>query len=239
MFGVVLTRKLGQIALQNQKSISTVAVIGAGVMGHGIAQASAVAGNNVILYDLTPEYLDAAKKNITTIMKKSIKKKMNTVPYLTDEDRMEKEVQSILSQITYTTDIGACFDNTDLVIEAIFENLDAKRKLFSRIENLADQKTIFGTNSATLSVPEIARDFSKKDRFLGIHFFFPVHKTDTVELVRLNETSELTAKTISEWVWTLGKTPEKADKRSPMTSKGILTKPPDINGPSIYKELIY
>jgi len=242
MFGLVGIRRLGQMVLQNGKNISTVVVIGAGVMGHGIAKTAAMAGNKVLVYDLTTEFLNAAKKNIALMVDKSIKNKHNTLPYLTDQSQMREETREILNHITFTTDLDACFDNTELVIEAIFENLISKRRLFAQIENLADEKTIFGTNSATLEVHDIAKVSQRKDRILGIHFLFPVHKHDTLELVRLPETSELTMRAVSDWVWTLGKTPVIfRHRRSPMTSRAqeIIPPPPDIEGRNMYKDSIY
>jgi len=210
MFGVTLSRRFGQV-LNGQRNISTVAIIGAGVMGQGIGMAAAIAGNRVLLYDLTQEFLNGAKSNIHDSVHRGIRKRGN----MTDTIQIEAQAKPILDRIEYTTDIQAAFDNTELAIEAIFENLQAKRKLFALLEKHADHKTIFGTNSVSLAVPEIAFESPRKDRFCGIHFSFPVHKTEKVEIVRLNETSQETFKKVTEWVESLGKNPQEVSRRSP------------------------
>jgi 3-hydroxyacyl-CoA dehydrogenase len=184
--------------------ISTIAVIGGGVMGSGIAQVAASNGNRVYVYDLTDPFLEGTQTSITKSLEKIAGEKFKG-----DKAKADEYVKNAKSKLNFTTDLKAAFDNTELVIEAIYENLEAKRRLFSKLENekIADPHTIFASNTLNLSITDIAVHSRRKDKFAGVRFFFPVPRTKTAEITRTSETSDDTVRTLTDWVNSLGKYP--------------------------------
>ncbi|KAJ3290483.1 hypothetical protein HDU79_003192 [Rhizoclosmatium sp. JEL0117] len=173
-------------------SISRVSIVGAGLMGAGIAQSIAAAPAlvakkvQVTLVDVTQDRLDNGKKIIHQSLARIAKKKFDG-----DAAKSGEFVDSILSSIAFKTDAGAAASESDLIIEAIVENLDAKQKLFRDLDTRAPKHAIFASNTSSLPIAEIAKStLSRRDRFAGLHFFNPVPQMKLVEIVRTKELSQ-------------------------------------------------
>ena len=143
--------------------LNTVLIVGAGTMGSGIAQVSLQAGLSVTLCDTMAQQLEKARKGIETGLAKSVAKGKMT-PQAQDE---------CLKRITYTDDLG-CAGDADIIIEAIQENLEAKKRLFAQLSQLCRQDAILASNTSTISITAISAAVSLPERFLGMHFFNPV-----------------------------------------------------------------
>ena len=153
--------------------IQDVGVIGAGTMGHGIAQVSAMAGCEVVIYDVEQEVVDRGLARIKANLDKGV-----------DRGKVEADhVVASLSRITGTTDLEAVADEVDLVVEAVPEKIQLKQEIFGRLQDLAPEAAIFGTNTSSLSIAEIASGLADPGRVIGMHFFNPVHIMALLELV--------------------------------------------------------
>ena len=169
-----------------------VAVIGSGTMGSGIAQVAATFGGEVKIYDINKEALANSKVNLEKILNRLIEKEKLT----------EIESQNIQNNISYTSTLSD-LSHSDLVIEAIVENLEIKGKLFSELENYVSPETILASNTSSLSITSIASNCKKPERVIGIHFFNPAPLMQLVEVIPAIQTSkevlEATVKIISDW----------------------------------------
>jgi 3-hydroxybutyryl-CoA dehydrogenase len=172
--------------MANKKHISTITVIGAGSMGHGIAQVAAVGGFNVVLNDVSDDFLEAAQKRIRHDLMKAIE-----IGKLTAD-----EMYAALGRIRLETKMEHAAEPADLVIEAVPEKIDLKLALFARLEQVCAPHTIFASNTSALSITEIAGATRRPQQFIGMHFFNPVHKMKLVEIIRGLETNEDTAHTV-------------------------------------------
>lgn len=180
---------------ENRNSMETnlkIAVIGSGTMGSGIAQVAATAGCEVSLYDTNHTVLEKSKINLE-----------NTLSKLVEKAKIdETEKNRIINNISYATSFAE-LSHSDLVIEAIVENLDIKRKLFSELENYVSPETILASNTSSLSIASIAASCQKPERLIGIHFFNPAPLMQLVEVIPAIQTSqevvEQTVKTIADW----------------------------------------
>lgn len=170
-----------------------VVVMGAGVMGAGIAGEFARVGYQVILKDISQENIDKGLKQI--------RKNLSKIRYLDDEQR-----SNILSNITGLTEFTDQLD-ADLVIEAIFENLELKQKVLAEATMYAKTDAVIATNTSSLSVNDISENFLKKENAAGMHFFNPVPKMPLVEIVRGSESSDQTINKVASIVKKLGKFP--------------------------------
>lgn len=177
-------------------NIKTIAVIGAGAMGAGIAQIASQSGYNVILRDLKENYLETGWKNITDSLNRIVKK-----GNLTDKSKEE-----VLARIQRTTDLNKIKD-ADLIIEAITENLEIKKELFKELDNIAKPTAIFATNTSSLSVSELAKETKRPHLVVGLHFFNPVPVMKLVEVVRTPYTTEDAFKAAWEVSVKMEKTP--------------------------------
>jgi len=169
-----------------------VAIIGSGTMGSGIAQVAATAGCEVKIYDTNLDALAKSKFNLENTLSKLVEK--------TKIDEHEKF--RIENNISYAHTLGE-LSHSDLVIEAIIENMEIKRKLFSELENYVSPETILASNTSSLSIASIAASCQKPERVIGIHFFNPAPLMQLVEVIPAIQTSEevlkSTIKTISDW----------------------------------------
>lgn len=169
-----------------------IAVIGSGTMGSGIAQVAATAGCEVHLYDTNHTVLEKSKINLE-----------NTLTKLVEKSKIdETEKNRIINNISYATTFAE-LSHSDLVIEAIVENLDIKRKLFSELENYVSPETILASNTSSLSIASIAASCQKPERVIGIHFFNPAPLMQLVEVIPAIQTSQevvkQTVQTITDW----------------------------------------
>ena len=173
--------------------IKTVSVIGAGVMGNGIAQAMASGKKKVFLYDITDEAVEKGMKMIEKSLGRFVK-----AGHITEELKVE-----VLENITTTTDLKKAAESTDLVIEAIPENLSLKKDLFEKLEEITPPGAILSTNTSELSVTAIASATNRPDKVIGMHWFNPAPIMKLVEIVKGEDTSDETVraiKTVSEEV---------------------------------------
>lgn len=181
-----------------------IGVLGAGSMGAGIAHLSAGRGNEVVLVDVVPQALDRAMGYMSGLMDKSIAKGK-----LTEQDK-----QSILSRIRTSSDLSDMCDS-QLVIEAIIENLAAKQDMFRQLDEICAPEVILATNTSSISITSIASATRRPDRVVGMHFFNPPQVMRLVEVVRGVETSDDTvgsARAIGEQ---LGKTTVEVKRDTP------------------------
>ncbi|WP_316931870.1 3-hydroxyacyl-CoA dehydrogenase NAD-binding domain-containing protein [Roseivirga seohaensis] len=177
------------------EDIKKIGVVGAGTMGQGIAQISALAGYTVVLYDLQSSALDTAKNNIGKNLDKGIERGKVTA----------EEKDQALSSIAFTTDFELL--KADIIIEAIVERLDVKKELFEKLENQNSDKTILASNTSSIPITRIARDLRHPERFVGMHFFNPAHIMKLVEVISGVATSDDTSKVVYELAKVLGKVP--------------------------------
>jgi 3-hydroxybutyryl-CoA dehydrogenase len=161
--------------------VRRIAVLGAGTMGHGIAQAAAAAGYGVTLRDIDEELTARALAAVRSNLSKGVERGKVT----------EEERERTLSNITTTTRLEETA-GSDLFIEAVPERLELKRETLGAVERLAAAAFIFATNTSSLSIGEIAEGSSRPARVVGMHFFNPVHIMRLVEIVKGRETSDET-----------------------------------------------
>ncbi|CAI5454032.1 unnamed protein product [Caenorhabditis angaria] len=181
--------------------INNVTIIGAGLMGSGIAQVSANAKLNVTVVDNNQKALDKATKGIESSLKRVAKKK-----FADDAAAQDSLVKSVLDRITVSTNVSEGVKNADLVIEAIVENIDIKRKLFAEIEGAVKSSAIITTNTSSLKLEDIGLNLKNKKQFGGLHFFNPVPMMKLLEVVRHAETSDETFSDLMAYGKAIGKT---------------------------------
>ncbi len=176
--------------------IKTVGILGAGQMGLGIAQAAARAGYDAIMAKATPGSLDAQKSKIEKQLHKDVEKGKLAAA----------DMGALLDRLKWTTHLHDLAD-VDLVIESIVEELPVKREHFSRLDDVVRGDAIFATNTSTLTVAELAASTGRPDKFIGLHFFNPVHAMKLVEVAPAIGTSQATIDTVVAFAKALGKTP--------------------------------
>ncbi|MHB9107832.1 MAG: 3-hydroxyacyl-CoA dehydrogenase family protein [Armatimonadota bacterium] len=177
-------------------SIDTIGIIGAGVMGGGIAQFFAERGARVLLWDADPNALWRGIGTVYERLKKSAEKGSLT----------EEQVQEIMSRLGGIEDLAA-FRSADLVIEAIVEDASAKKALLAKLGEVLPVSAIIGTNTSSLSVTELAEACPHPKCFLGIHFFNPPTKLELVEVVPAAQTAPGTVEAVQGFLREYGKTP--------------------------------
>ncbi|XP_022707871.1 probable 3-hydroxyacyl-CoA dehydrogenase B0272.3 [Varroa jacobsoni] len=181
--------------------IKRVTVIGGGAMGSGIAQVTAQAGQQVTIVDQKQELLDKSIQGIRGSLTRLVKKK-----FADDAKAAETFFEKTISSIKTSTVAEDAVKDTDLVIEAIVENLEIKRKLFASLDKAAPPNVIFASNTSSLSIAEIASATKREERFGGLHFFNPVPVMKLLEVIRASKTSDDTNMKITEWGKNIGKT---------------------------------
>ncbi|MEM3578593.1 MAG: 3-hydroxyacyl-CoA dehydrogenase NAD-binding domain-containing protein [Candidatus Bathyarchaeia archaeon] len=164
-------------------SIKNVAVVGAGTMGSAIAEVVATKGFNVKLVDVNDEILKKAVEKIRGELKSSY-----------DKGYIKENIENILNRIKTTVDLAEAVKDADLVIEAVPEIMDLKKKVFSEIEKHSPKHTIFATNTSSLSITEIATAIKKPEKLIGMHFFNPPKILKLLEIVWGEKTSQETIK---------------------------------------------
>ncbi|MBC7791827.1 MAG: 3-hydroxyacyl-CoA dehydrogenase family protein [Anaerolineae bacterium] len=177
--------------------IRSVAVIGAGTMGHGIAYAASLAGYSVAITDADSATLERGESRIRAAFDKAVERGKCTVA----------ERQAGLDRLSCISTPAEAVIDADLVIEAIPERLELKQRLFSSIEDAVSPQTIFASNTSSLSISAIASVLARKDRMIGLHFFNPVPVMKLVEIVRGTETSDAIVEVARRFAVSLGKTP--------------------------------
>jgi 3-hydroxybutyryl-CoA dehydrogenase len=183
--------------------IRTVAVVGSGLMGSGIAEVTARAGRSTIIREVNDELVDQGVGRIRKSLDRAV-----------DKGKLDAQVRDdVMGRIRGTTALQD-LEEADLVIEAIVENLDAKKELFGQLDEICPDHTLFASNTSSLTVTEMAAATNRPDRFLGLHFFNPVPVMKLVEVVRTIATSEAAFSTAYQFVQELGKQPVEAKDAS-------------------------
>ncbi len=167
----------------NINDIKTVAMIGAGDMGHGIAEVALLAGYKVNLYDIKDEYIELGRKRI-----------FDSLNLLAGKGKIPPELDSAIRErlLTTTTDLAEAVSNADLVIEAIPEVMELKKKVFADLDKLAPPHALLASNTSTMSITEIAEATNRPEKVLGLHYFNPAVLMRLVEVIKAEKTSEET-----------------------------------------------
>jgi len=177
-------------------TINNVAIIGAGVMGQGIAHTIAAAGLEVMIIEKDSDHLEKAKLNLTESIDREIKRWAIT----------QSEKKAILSRISWECTLDK-IKEYDLIIEAVDEDFKLKQLIFSELDSLAKKDAIFVSNTSTLSLTQIAETTSRPDKIIGMHFLNPVPKVPMVEIIKCLHTSNETVDTVKAFAAKIGKTP--------------------------------
>jgi len=177
-------------------AIEHVFVAGAGLMGHGIGQVHAAIGKEVMLYEPDAARAEAGKLRVAGNLERAVAKGK-----VSSEER-----DAILTRVATSSDLGTA-RTADLVIEAVFEDLEVKRQLWSSLDEVAPERTIFASNTSSISIDALAEAVSpeRRTRFVGMHFFSPVPVMPLVELIRGSATTDATEASIRELTEALGK----------------------------------
>ncbi|MEM2975627.1 MAG: 3-hydroxyacyl-CoA dehydrogenase family protein [Candidatus Bathyarchaeia archaeon] len=176
--------------------IRKVAVLGAGLMGHGIAQVSAqVAKYEVYMRDIKQEFLDKGMAMIKDSLQRFLKKGEIT----------EAEVSQVLARIHPTLDLKEAVSNADLIIEAVPENVELKKNILAEVDRLAKPEAIITSNTSSISISELASATTRPEKFCGMHFFNPPQLMKLIEIIRGAKTSDETINTIVEVSKKMGK----------------------------------
>ena len=161
--------------------IANVCVIGAGIMGSGIAQLCSTHGYNVNLVDMNIDILKNAKNAI----------ERNLERFYVNKNKISKEEsQNILNRINLNINRDEAINDTQIVVEAVFENMDLKQQLFSELDTICNREVILASNTSSLSITEIALKSKLQERIVGIHFFNPAPVMKLIELIRGKKTSD-------------------------------------------------
>lgn len=185
--------------------IKNITVLGSGIMGHGIAQVSAMSGYNVVLRDIEQRFLDKAMEKIKWSLDKLVSK----------EKISQSQAEQIYSRIKPVIDLKEAVKDCQLVIEAVPEIMDLKRKVYDELDKVASNDVIFASNTSTLPITEIANTTSRPNRVIGIHFFNPPQLMKLVEIIPgMHTSSEIVDKTV-EFVRSVKKEPVLCKKDVP------------------------
>jgi 3-hydroxyacyl-CoA dehydrogenase/enoyl-CoA hydratase/3-hydroxybutyryl-CoA epimerase len=185
--------------LENKDLLPSVrrgAVLGAGVMGGGIAWLFAQNNQAPIMKDLTPEALELGLKQASQNFSGAVRKRR------INEDEFNRKMRSIEPTLNFEG-----FKSVDLVVEAVVENMEIKKKVFSEIENYVRPNCILTSNTSSLSVEEMSKSLKDSSRFAGLHFFNPVNKMPLVEIITHEKATKETIDTLVKWVLDVKKTP--------------------------------
>lgn len=178
------------------QSVKKLGVIGAGMMGAGIAYVAALAGIEVVLIDAAQESADRGKAHSADLLDKGIQRRKVTA---------EKKAE-VLARITATTDYAA-LKGADLVVEAVFEDPKVKAEVTARVEAAVGADCIYASNTSTLPISMLAKASARPDQFIGIHFFSPVDKMNLVEIIRGKQTGDRAVAKALDFVRAIRKTP--------------------------------
>lgn len=187
------------------EDIRSVAVIGAGMIGPGIAQVFAAKNYQVCLLDIREEILLKAIDNVRSNLSMMVRKGV----------ALESEIERITSRIRTTTNVAGAASEAQLVIEAVTENLELKQEVFQDLDRLCSPDAILATNTSVISITEIAAKARRRQRILGTHFWNPPYIIPLVEVVKGKETSDETMETTCQLLKNAGKHPVKVMKDVP------------------------
>ncbi|MFW5918603.1 MAG: 3-hydroxyacyl-CoA dehydrogenase NAD-binding domain-containing protein [Halanaeroarchaeum sp.] len=187
------------------EDIQTIAVMGAGNMGHGIAEVAALAGYDVTLRDIKEEFVQNGYEQIEWSLNK-----------LAEKDRIpEEEAEAALDRIEPLVDVEAAVEDADFLIEAVPEKMEIKEDVYEEIEEYAPEDAVFATNTSSLSITDLSEITDRPEKFCGMHFFNPPVRMDLVEVIRGEHTDGEVMDLTEELAEDLGKTPVRVKKDSP------------------------
>ena len=187
---------------ESEMQIKKVGVLGCGLMGSGIAQVSATAGYEVVVLEQEQKFLDKGFAGI----EKSLAK-------FAEKGNLKEPVEAVRGRLKGTTDRNALAD-CDIIIEAIIENVEEKKKMFSALDGIVKKDTIFASNTSSISITEVAAATKRPERFVGLHFFNPVPLMKLVEVVRTIATSDDAFETAFNFGKSLGKVPVRTSDKT-------------------------
>ncbi len=191
--------------------IKKIGVVGAGTMGHGIAQVAAQTGYEVVMRDIKQEFVDNGMKGIDKFLSKGVEKGKIS----------EEQKKEILSRITGTVDMKDLKD-CDLVIEAVIEDVNIKEKVFSELDDLCGPDTILASNTSTIPITKMASFTERPEKFIGMHFMNPVPLMKLVEVIRGLRTSDETTEIIIKMSEEMGKIPVEVNDSPGFVSNRVL-----------------
>ena len=177
------------------EDVKKICVMGAGLMGNGIAQVCAQSGFEVAMRDIEDRFVE----NGLNIIKKNLSRGVSKGKIT------QEQMNEIVSKIKGTTDLKAAAYNADVVIETIIENRDLKRRVYAELDEICKPECIFASNTSSISITDMASATSRADKFIGMHFFNPVPVMRLVEIIKGYDTSEETYRFIDELSKKLGK----------------------------------
>ena len=187
------------------EDIETITVLGAGTMGHGIAEVAALAGYDVRLRDINEELVEDGYEQIEWSLNK-----------LAEKDRISEEARdAAIDSVTPVVDMADAVEETDVVIEAIVENMDIKKDVYGEVSEHAPEHTIFASNTSSLSITELSEATDRPEQFCGMHFFNPPIRMDLVEVIRGEHTADETMDVIVDLAEAFDKTPVRVRKDAP------------------------
>jgi len=175
--------------------IKKVCVLGAGLMGNGIAQVCAAAGFEVTMRDIEQRFIDGGMNTIKNNLGRDVKKGKMT----------QEQADAILGRIKPTLDVKEAATGADAVVEVVIEIMDLKKKVYAELEEIVPPHCLFFTNTSGLSITEMAAITKRPDKMIGTHFFNPVPVMRLLEIIRAHQTSDETLATAIEWGKKLGK----------------------------------
>jgi 3-hydroxybutyryl-CoA dehydrogenase len=174
---------------------TVIGVVGAGTMGNGIAQVAARAGYNVVLHDVSEEFLGRGMSAVDKSLQRDV-----------DKERLDKETkQSIIGRIRTTTDFGR-FEDADFVVEAVTENLSVKTDVFKKLDQITRPDAILASNTSSISITKLGAATKRPDKVIGMHFMNPVPVMKLVEVIRGIATSDETYEKVRSLSEQMGKT---------------------------------
>jgi len=185
--------------------VKKIAVIGAGSMGNGIAQVGIMAGFTVSMHDIEQRFVDKGVNTIKDSMAKFVSKGKIT----------EDQNKGALNRLIPTTDLKAAVSDVDLVIEAVFEDLNLKKKIFADLDALSPARTILASNTSSMSITQIASATKRLEKVVGMHFFNPAVLLKLVEVIYAKKSSDDAIQTVYEVAKKMGKIPVIVRKDSP------------------------
>lgn len=189
-------KKVSKSVTKSATPVKSGAVLGAGIMGGGIAFQSASMGVPVLMKDIKHEQLELGMGEATKLLNKEVERKKMTA------EKMAKVIANITPTLSY-----ADFGNSEFVVEAVVENINVKKAVLADVEKVTSPDTILSSNTSTISITKLAEGLSRPDKFCGMHFFNPVHRMPLVEIIRGKQTSEETIAKAVNYALQMGKTP--------------------------------
>jgi enoyl-CoA hydratase / 3-hydroxyacyl-CoA dehydrogenase len=178
-------------------TINKITILGSGVMGHGIAQVAATVGYNIVLRDIEQSFLDNAMKKIQWSLGKMVEK----------QKLSQSDSDSIYGRIKPVVDLKEALKGTDLLVEAVPEDMELKKKVYAEVDMYAEDKTLYASNTSTLPIGEMASLTSRPSRFIGLHFFNPPQLMPLVEVIPGHLTSSETVNLSLDLIRNIGKEP--------------------------------